>query len=191
MCCACGPRGHRRKYAPPSMSIPLAGSSAATAAASSGRLFQVAKESMRIGELAASGCRKRGRTHPLHGLLAASAAHTGAVHHEALLGLEAHAAGLVRAGGVGHTHDGRQLPVLPAAHAQQEAEHIALLLLPQLLNVLHEQGQVRTGRFSLESAGSSEGRLEHGESRTPCKLPWRPASDLEAPFFNTKRECLC
>mmetsp|Transcript_20260 Transcript_20260/g.56451 ORF Transcript_20260/g.56451 Transcript_20260/m.56451 type:complete len:266 (+) Transcript_20260:184-981(+) len=73
---------------------------------------------------------------PLHGLLAASTAHTGAVHHEALLGLVAHAAGLVRAGGVGDPHNGRQLPVLPAAHAQQEAEHIALLLFPQLLNVL-------------------------------------------------------
>ena len=76
----------------------------------------------------------------VHGLLAAAAANAGTVHNVALLGLEAQAARLVRAGGAGQPHNAGQLAVLPAADAQQEAEHIALLLLPQLLNVLRGQG---------------------------------------------------
>lgn len=60
----------------------------------------------------------------MHGLLAAAAAHAHAVDHVSLLGLEAHAAGLVRPGGPGQAHNAGQLPELPAAHAQQEAEHL-------------------------------------------------------------------
>ena len=72
----------------------------------------------------------------VHRLLPATAAHADAVDDVALLGLVAHAAGLVRAGRLGAASDGGQLAVLPAAHAQEEAEHIALLLAPQLLDVL-------------------------------------------------------
>lgn len=74
--------------------------------------------------------------HLVHGLLAATTANANAVHHIALLGLVAHAAGLVRARGAGQPNDTGQLAVLPAADAQQKAEHIALLLLPQLLDIL-------------------------------------------------------
>ena len=71
-----------------------------------------------------------------HGLLAAAAAHAHAIDNVALLGLEAHAAGLVGAAGAREPHNARQLPVLPAPHTEEEAEHIALLLLPKLLDVL-------------------------------------------------------
>ena len=47
-----------------------------------------------------------------------------------LLGLEAEAAGLVRAGGPGEADDRRLLPVLPAADALHEAHHIGLLPPP-------------------------------------------------------------
>lgn len=53
-----------------------------------------------------------------------------------LLGLVAEAASLVRASRARRAVDGGQLAVLPAADAQHELEHIALLLLPQLLEVL-------------------------------------------------------
>jgi hypothetical protein len=76
------------------------------------------------------------RAYLVHGLLAATTAHASAVDHVALLGLEAHAAGLVRARGAVQPDDTGELAVLPAADAQQEAEHIALLLLPQLLKIL-------------------------------------------------------
>ena len=71
-----------------------------------------------------------------HGLLAAAAAHAHAIDNVALLGLEAHAARLVRAAGPRQAHNAGQLAVLPAPHAEEEAEHIALLLLPELLDVL-------------------------------------------------------
>mmetsp|Transcript_16026 Transcript_16026/g.25872 ORF Transcript_16026/g.25872 Transcript_16026/m.25872 type:complete len:249 (-) Transcript_16026:5-751(-) len=68
--------------------------------------------------------------------LTASAAHARAVDAEALLGLVAEPASLVGSCGASHTAHGRQLAVLPDAHALEEAEHIALLLLPQLFDVL-------------------------------------------------------
>lgn len=69
----------------------------------------------------------------------------GRVHHRCcwphprlshLLGLVAQAVRLVRACGVGHLAHAGELAVLPRAHAEHEAEHIALLLPPQLLQVL-------------------------------------------------------
>ena len=38
--------------------------------------------------------------------------------------------------GTREAHQPGQLPVLPAAHAEQEAHHVRLLPLPQLLDVL-------------------------------------------------------
>ena len=58
-----------------------------------------------------------------------------------LLGLVAESARLVGARGSRRAVHGGQLAVLPAAHAQQEAHDIALLLAPQLLLVLvHSHG---------------------------------------------------
>lgn len=69
------------------------------------------------------------------GALASTTAHGHAVHGVALLGLVAEAACLLGAGGVVHSHHVGELAVLPCAHAQQKAEHIALLLAPDLLHV--------------------------------------------------------
>ena len=71
----------------------------------------------------------------VHGPLAAAAAHASAVDAKALLRLVPEAARLVRARGARHAHHGGELAVLPHAHALEEAEHIALLLLPELLDV--------------------------------------------------------
>merc|ERR1719334_977254 len=71
-----------------------------------------------------------------HGALAAAAADADTVDDVALLGAVAEAAGLIRAGGPRGAVDGGELAILPAAHAQQEAQHVALLLAVQLLHVL-------------------------------------------------------
>ena len=68
--------------------------------------------------------------------LASTTAHSNADDGETLLGLVAEAAGLVGAGRAGHGGCLGALAVLPSAHTQEEAEHITLLLLPQLLEVL-------------------------------------------------------
>eukprot|EP00963_Diacronema_lutheri_P010843 scaffold1214_cov311-Pavlova_lutheri.AAC.7 len=73
----------------------------------------------------------------VHRTLAAATTHAHAVHHDALLGFVSQPTGLVGTGGTRHAHDRRQLAVLPAAHAKQEAQHVALLLPPQLFHVLH------------------------------------------------------
>ena len=72
----------------------------------------------------------------VHWALAASTANSGAVNDEALLGLVSQATGLIRAGRPVQPDDTGQLAVLPAAHAEEKLEHIALLLLPELLNIL-------------------------------------------------------
>lgn len=53
-----------------------------------------------------------------------------------LLGLVAETTGLVGAGGASSAVDGRQLAELPRANAQKEPEHVRLLLLVKLLEVL-------------------------------------------------------
>ena len=70
------------------------------------------------------------------GPLATSTANAHAVDDEALLGLVAEPAGLVRAGGAGSAVDSRKLTEFPAANTENEAEHVRLLLLVKLLNVL-------------------------------------------------------
>lgn len=67
---------------------------------------------------------------------AATAAHTDPVYDIALLGLVAQPARLVGPGGSRGAVQRRELAVLPAAHPQQEAHHVRLLLPPQLLDVL-------------------------------------------------------
>ena len=70
------------------------------------------------------------------GALAATAAHAHAVHDVSLLGLVSEAAGLVRARGAGGAVHSGELAVLPAANAEQEAHHVGLLLLVELLHIL-------------------------------------------------------
>jgi hypothetical protein len=70
------------------------------------------------------------------GPLASAAAHSHAVHHVALLGLVPEPMGLLRAGRPVHAVHLGQVAVLPPAHAQQKAHHIALLFAPDLLEVL-------------------------------------------------------
>ena len=69
-------------------------------------------------------------------LLTVTAAHTHAVNDVALLGLVTEAVSLVGTSWTRCTVHHIQLAVLPAANTQQETEHIALLLLVQLLKVL-------------------------------------------------------
>lgn len=82
-----------------------------------------------------------------------------------LLGLVSQPAGLVGARGARGAVQGRQLPVLPAAHAQQEPHHVRLLLPPQLLDVL---------------VGTHGCLLLQGE-RARCKQGTRNNSQLEHP----------
>lgn len=67
---------------------------------------------------------------------AATAADTNPVYDVTLLRLVAQPAGFVRPRGARRPVQRRQLTVLPAAHAEQEAHHVRLLLPPQLLDVL-------------------------------------------------------
>ena len=67
--------------------------------------------------------------------LAASPANADADDDVALLGLVTKAVGLVGTGGAVHAGDLVGLPVLPSADAHEEAEHIALLLPPDLFHV--------------------------------------------------------
>mmetsp|Transcript_7821 Transcript_7821/g.18726 ORF Transcript_7821/g.18726 Transcript_7821/m.18726 type:complete len:245 (+) Transcript_7821:62-796(+) len=69
-------------------------------------------------------------------LLAAATADAHAVDAKALLGLVAQVARLLGARRARGTVDDRKLAVLPAAHAEQEADGVRLLLAPDLLEVL-------------------------------------------------------
>ena len=84
----------------------------------------------------------RGATHLGQLLLAAATAHAHAVDDEALLGLVTQVARLLRPRRARCAVDHRQLTVLPAAHTQQEADSVRLLLAPDLLQVL--EGALRT-----------------------------------------------
>jgi hypothetical protein len=68
--------------------------------------------------------------------LAAAALDADAVDDEALLGLVAEAAGLVGPRGARGAVDRAELAVVPHAHAVQKAQHVRLLALVQLLQVL-------------------------------------------------------
>lgn len=72
----------------------------------------------------------------LHRALPATAAHAHAVHDVSLLRLVADTARLVRTSRPRRAVDGRQLAVLPGPDAAQEAQHIALLVAPELLEIL-------------------------------------------------------
>ena len=70
------------------------------------------------------------------GSLPAAASDLNSVDSIALLGLEAEGAGLVHAGGTVDLVDGGQLSVLPGPDSEHESHDVALLLSPQLLEVL-------------------------------------------------------
>ena len=71
-----------------------------------------------------------------HQLFAVASLNLHTVHNVTLLGLVAETVGLVGAGGLSSAVDGGQLTELPCAQTQQEAHHIRLLLVPQLLQIL-------------------------------------------------------
>lgn len=67
----------------------------------------------------------------------AATATDGDTHDDVtLLGLVAETAGLVDTRGAGEAVDHGQLAVLPGAHTQEETQHIRLLSLPELFQVL-------------------------------------------------------
>jgi len=68
--------------------------------------------------------------------LPASTADTDTVDNVTLLGLVTETAGLVGTARASDADNAGQLPKLPAAHTEQESQHIGLLLPPQLLDVL-------------------------------------------------------
>mmetsp|Transcript_117925 Transcript_117925/g.286064 ORF Transcript_117925/g.286064 Transcript_117925/m.286064 type:complete len:224 (+) Transcript_117925:200-871(+) len=70
------------------------------------------------------------------GALASTTAHGDTEDREALLGLVAEAARLVRTSRVRTAGDLVTLAVLPGADAEQVAQHVGLLLLPDLAHVL-------------------------------------------------------
>lgn len=105
-----------------------------------------------------------GAPHLVHRALAAAAADAHTIDDVALLGLEAHAARLVGPAGMRQPDDAGQLPVLPAADAEEEAEHIALLLPPQLLHIL----QTYARNVSLSAAG---GELAVPAGRQAAETP--------------------
>lgn len=65
-----------------------------------------------------------------------------AIDHKALLGLVPEPAGLVWTGRLSGAMHRWKLAVLPAAHAEQKAHDIALLLAPQLFQVLDRKSVV-------------------------------------------------
>lgn len=70
------------------------------------------------------------------GALGRAAADADAVDDVALLSLVAEAASLVGARGASAAVDHVELAKLPSAHAEDEAHHIGLLLLPELFQIL-------------------------------------------------------
>lgn len=75
----------------------------------------------------------------VHGALAATTANTGTVNDKSLLGLVSQATSLIRAGRPVQPDNTRELAILPAAHAEEEAKHVALLLFPKLLDILSNE----------------------------------------------------
>ena len=69
-------------------------------------------------------------------LLSSSSSDSRPVDDDSLLGLVSQTPGLVWPGWASQAADGWQLPVLPAPNTKQETQHVALLLSPQLLDVL-------------------------------------------------------
>jgi hypothetical protein len=81
-----------------------------------------------------------------NGPLAATASDTDTVDNISLLSLVAETTGLVGTRRAGSTVDGVQLTELPATDAEQEANHIGLLLLLDLFDVLegtHLDGEMK------------------------------------------------
>lgn len=78
-------------------------------------------------------------THLGDGLFAATTADAHSVDYDALLGPVTQPPGLVWPRGACQSHDTGQLTVLPAPDAQQKAQDITLLLLPELLHILQNK----------------------------------------------------
>lgn len=80
-----------------------------------------------------------GWTYLGHGLLASSTTNTDPINDISLLCLVAQAACFVGAARSCQSNNAWQLAILPAPHTEKKAEHIALLFLPQFLNVLRSE----------------------------------------------------
>jgi hypothetical protein len=70
-----------------------------------------------------------------HRLLAVTTAHQTTVDKIALLALVPKTTGFVRPRGLGGTMDDITMTVLPASDAKEEVHSVALLLLPEFLDV--------------------------------------------------------
>ena len=98
--------------------------------------------------------------------LARAALHAHAVDAEALLGLVAKVARLVRARRPRRAVDDGQVAVLPAAHAQEEADRVRLLLLPELIQVA-EGSHVRAERARRRARDSASCGIFRTGKKTP------------------------
>jgi hypothetical protein len=93
-------------------------------------------------------------THLWHRLFAAAAAHAHPINDISLLGLVPHSASFIRPAGAGQPKNAGELPKFPASHAEKEAEYIALLLLPKLLDVLQKAYRVRVRHRNMQRRNS-------------------------------------
>ena len=132
----------------------------------------------RSGEQRRTAGKRRGgaRARLVHRPLAAATADAHAVDHIPLLRLVPQAPGLVRAAGARDAVHRRQLAVLPHADAQQEAEHVALLLLPELLHVLVRlSGGARNSSAEIKSPKRQRRqRVLRGANRRHMKASTHP-----------------
>ena len=78
-------------------------------------------------------------TNLVHWLLPSTTSDPDTVDNVSLLCLEAHSTGLVRTARAHQSHNTGELSELPAPYTQKETKDIALLLLPELLDVLHTE----------------------------------------------------
>lgn len=123
----------------------------------------------------AIGCTLRNWT------FAATTADADSIYDITLLGLVAQPAGFVRPRGARGPVQRRELAVLPAAHPEQKAHHVRLLLPPELLDVLVRAhvGSPSGGKqpqepgVSLQLSPAVAGEPS-GPRRAPCQLHGRP-----------------
>ena len=76
------------------------------------------------------------KTYLVHWLLTSSTANTDTIYNISLFSLVTKSASLVWSAWLRQTSNARELSVFPAADTLKKTEHIALLLLPELFNVL-------------------------------------------------------
>ena len=96
--------------------------------------------------------------------LASSTADSNTVNNVTLLGLHSQSASLVGASGVSNAADLRKLAILPGTNSEHVTHGIALLLSPELLEILvstHDES-VKINERILRKG------VEHGRIYSPC-----------------------